>query len=65
MNTEVPGPSQVISLDTTTWEERLLTNGLPFKSSMWTYEMAIVDPNFLGDKLIFTLFRVAGSYEDF
>lgn len=53
----------LVSIDTAIWAERALVRGSPVKGSeAWdTKQMAFFGPDFLGDKLVFTLYRIAGQ----
>lgn len=51
----------IIELDPVLWSEDELSSGLPFASKFESAQMALLSPDFLGDKLVYSLFRVAGK----
>src|SRR5207302_4056568 len=55
---------KLIELDAKSGAQKALAQGLPFKSNRESSELALIDPDYFGDKVIYTLFRVAVDPED-
>lgn len=56
---------QIVAMDTTIWAERVLVDGVPIEENRnWaTHGMTFFGPDFLGERLVFTLYRIAGETE--
>jgi len=50
-----------VLLETTLWSEKTLMAGNPLDSAWETTRMALLQPEMLQDRLVFTLYRVAGE----